>query len=58
MKPLIKLVDHKVLNDIPGLENPTAEIIAAWFLYEFQSSNVVFGDGFGNTEMLCNGGQS
>ena len=35
MKPLIKLVDHKVLNDIPGLENPTAEIIAAWFLSNF-----------------------
>jgi 6-pyruvoyltetrahydropterin/6-carboxytetrahydropterin synthase len=30
--PLIKLVDHKVLNEVPGLENPTAENIAAWFL--------------------------
>jgi 6-pyruvoyltetrahydropterin/6-carboxytetrahydropterin synthase len=30
--PLVKTVDHKVLNDIPGLENPTAEVIAAWFL--------------------------
>ncbi len=29
--PLLKLVDHKVLNDVPGLENPTAELIAAWF---------------------------
>jgi 6-pyruvoyltetrahydropterin/6-carboxytetrahydropterin synthase len=29
--PLIKKVDHRVLNDIEGLENPTAEIIAAWF---------------------------
>jgi 6-pyruvoyltetrahydropterin/6-carboxytetrahydropterin synthase len=32
MAPLIALVDHKLLNDVPGLENPTAEIIAAWFL--------------------------
>ena len=29
--PLIKLVDHRLLNDVPGLENPTAETIAAWF---------------------------
>jgi len=30
--PLIAQVDHKLLNDVPGLENPTAEIIARWFL--------------------------
>ena len=30
--PLLKLVDHKVLNDVEGLENPTAELIAQWFL--------------------------
>src|SRR5262245_14068063 len=29
--PLIKKLDHRVLNDVEGLENPTAEIIAAWF---------------------------
>src|SRR5438067_3221298 len=29
--PLIKRVDHRLLNEIEGLENPTAEIIAAWF---------------------------
>lgn len=29
--PLIDTVDHKVLNDIPGLENPTAENITIWF---------------------------
>jgi 6-pyruvoyltetrahydropterin/6-carboxytetrahydropterin synthase len=28
--PLIATLDHKVLNDVPGLENPTAEVIAAW----------------------------
>ena len=32
MAPLIKQVDHRLLNDVAGLENPTAEIIAAWFL--------------------------
>jgi len=30
--PLIRKVDHRVLNDIEGLQNPTAETIAAWFL--------------------------
>lgn len=29
--PLLKLVDHRLLNDVEGLENPTAEIIAGWF---------------------------
>jgi 6-pyruvoyltetrahydropterin/6-carboxytetrahydropterin synthase len=29
--PLIRKLDHRVLNDVGGLENPTAEIIAAWF---------------------------
>lgn len=31
ISPLIKLVDHKLLNDIPGLENPTSELLAKWF---------------------------
>lgn len=30
--PLLKQVDHKLLNEVPGLDNPTAEIIARWFL--------------------------
>ena len=30
--PLVKQADHTVLNEVPGLENPTAELIAAWFL--------------------------
>lgn len=31
VKPLVFKVDHFNLNDIPGLENPTAENIAYWF---------------------------
>lgn len=31
VKPLIDSVDHKLLNNIEGLENPTCEIIAQWF---------------------------
>jgi 6-pyruvoyltetrahydropterin/6-carboxytetrahydropterin synthase len=30
IKPVIDLVDHKYLNDIPGLNNPTTEIFSIW----------------------------
>ena len=29
---LVKQLDHCLLNDVKDLENPTAEIIARWFL--------------------------
>lgn len=29
-KPVIDALDHSYLNDIPGLENPTIENMAAW----------------------------
>ncbi len=29
-QPLWEKLDHRYLNDIPGLENPTSEHIAAW----------------------------
>jgi 6-pyruvoyltetrahydropterin/6-carboxytetrahydropterin synthase len=28
--PMVKLLDHQLLNDIPGLENPTCEMVAVW----------------------------
>ena len=28
--PIVKAVDHKLLNNIPGLENPTCEKVAIW----------------------------
>ena len=28
--PLRGELDHRCLNDLPGLENPTAEVLAAW----------------------------
>lgn len=31
MKPLAESLDHRYLNDIPGLQTPTAEAIAMWF---------------------------
>ncbi|MBV8378773.1 MAG: 6-carboxytetrahydropterin synthase QueD [Verrucomicrobia bacterium] len=30
MKSLVEQLDHAYLNDIPGLENPTIELMAAW----------------------------
>ncbi|MCP4292891.1 MAG: 6-carboxytetrahydropterin synthase QueD [bacterium] len=28
--PMLEALDHQCLNEIEGLENPTAEILAAW----------------------------
>lgn len=33
MKPILELIDHRVLNEVPGLENPTSEYLAKW-IYE------------------------
>lgn len=30
VKPIISKLDHSLLNEIEGLENPTAEILAVW----------------------------
>lgn len=30
IKPWINLLDHKVLNNVPGLENPTSEVLCLW----------------------------
>ncbi|HEY4375824.1 MAG TPA: 6-carboxytetrahydropterin synthase QueD [Acidimicrobiales bacterium] len=29
-QPIADQLDHHYLNDIPGLENPTSELLAAW----------------------------
>ncbi|GAA4880117.1 6-carboxytetrahydropterin synthase QueD [Ferrimonas pelagia] len=29
-KPIWERLDHHYLNDIPGLENPTSEVLARW----------------------------
>ncbi len=28
--PLYEELDHRYLNDVPGLENPTSEVLARW----------------------------
>ncbi len=30
VSPIIERLDHRTLNEIEGLENPTSEILAAW----------------------------
>ena len=30
IKPVIDILDHHLLNEIPGLENPTSEILTIW----------------------------
>ena len=30
VNPVIEILDHKLLNELDGLENPTAEIIVIW----------------------------
>jgi 6-pyruvoyltetrahydropterin/6-carboxytetrahydropterin synthase len=29
--PLIDLVDHKLINEVEGLDNPTCEVLTRWF---------------------------
>jgi len=29
-KPILEMLDHYYLNEVPGLENPTSENVAAW----------------------------
>lgn len=35
-EPILKRLDHYYLNDIPGLENPTSEVIAKWIWAELK----------------------
>ncbi len=30
MGPIIDTIDHQLLNEVPGLENPTCELLAKW----------------------------
>lgn len=36
VKPIIKKIDHTLLNAVPGLENPTAENIAIWLFAQIK----------------------
>ncbi len=36
-KPTYDRLDHYYLNDIPGLENPTSEVLAKWIWGEMRN---------------------
>ncbi len=38
ISPVIDQLDHKLLNDIEGLENPTAENISVWLWNHIKST--------------------
>jgi 6-pyruvoyltetrahydropterin/6-carboxytetrahydropterin synthase len=38
ISPVIDLLDHKLINDIKGLENPTAENITVWIWKQIRPS--------------------
>ena len=35
-EPLFQQLDHRYLNDVPGLDNPTSENLARWIWRELQ----------------------
>ncbi len=35
-KPIYDQLDHNYLNDLPGLENPTSEVIARWIWHKLK----------------------
>src|ERR1041384_2224431 len=37
-EPLYAQLDHNYLNDIPGLENPTSEVLARWIWTKLKPS--------------------
>jgi 6-pyruvoyltetrahydropterin/6-carboxytetrahydropterin synthase len=36
MKPLIRQIDHQILNEVSGLENPTSENLCKWIFENAQ----------------------
>ena len=38
VNPVLARIDHHLLNEIPGLENPTSEVLAAWLWRELRPS--------------------
>lgn len=38
MAPMLKMLDHRYLNEVAGLENPTSEMIAGWILERLRAT--------------------
>lgn len=41
MKPILEKLDHQTLNEIQGLSNPTAEMIAQWIMDEINKNRAI-----------------
>jgi 6-pyruvoyltetrahydropterin/6-carboxytetrahydropterin synthase len=37
MKPILEKIDHKTLNEVEGLENPTSENLCLWLFNQLKS---------------------
>jgi 6-pyruvoyltetrahydropterin/6-carboxytetrahydropterin synthase len=37
MKPIVDHLDHRYLNEVPGLENPTIENLCAWIWKQIEA---------------------
>lgn len=48
VNPIVAKLDHRLLNDIRGLENPTAEVIAGW-LWDEIATDMMLAGGATNT---------
>lgn len=42
--PLVERLDHHCLNDLEGLENPTAEVLAAWIYAQLKPALPLLSD--------------
>jgi len=38
VKPVVAQLDHKCMNEVAGLENPTCELIAVWIWDQLKPS--------------------
>jgi 6-pyruvoyltetrahydropterin/6-carboxytetrahydropterin synthase len=37
-EPVHAALDHRILNEVPGLENPTTEVLAPWIFERIEAS--------------------
>jgi 6-pyruvoyltetrahydropterin/6-carboxytetrahydropterin synthase len=43
LAPVLAVLDHHTLNEVPGLENPTVEVITPWILWRVIPAFLGFG---------------
>lgn len=48
-KPIVERLDHYYLNEVDGLENPTSEVLAEWFIRAIGDALPVHGVVIGET---------